>query len=110
MNRHLKWGIILFCTALFFGLTGCGREEESMKEALERVRSEGEAEDGQDASSASEAGRTPQELHPAGRARECAADAMETDTPEPVSAVMETGIQVIQSSMTAMEPEEPLMR
>ena len=54
--------------------------------------------------------RSPQELHPAGKARECAADAMETDTPGPVSAVMETGIQVIQSSMTAMEPEEPLMR
>ena len=45
MKRHLKWGIILFCTALSFGLAGCGKEEESMKEALERVRDAEEAED-----------------------------------------------------------------
>ena len=56
MKKQLKWGIILLCTALLFGVTGCGREEESMKEALERVRSEEEAEDWQEASSAAEEG------------------------------------------------------
>lgn len=45
MKRHLKWGIILICTILFLGITGCGKEEESMKEALERVRNEEEAKD-----------------------------------------------------------------
>lgn len=61
MKRHLKWGIILFCTALSFGLAGCGKEEESMKEALERVRDAEEAEDQQDTSSAAEAGSGAEE-------------------------------------------------
>ena len=54
--------------------------------------------------------RIPPEHPREERGRECAADVMAMDTPELVSAAMETGIQVIQSSMTATEPAEALMR